>query len=284
MKFVKLFLANLLVASSVILPALPQDSLPSLLDLDLRRRQRDQEQLDVQRQLSESQLKQGQGQQEEFNRNIITIIGTLVIAGGLGSLWLYSIKNNLQQTANPKLSKFQFSGLKVWTSVGVVGGILLIVVLGQNISFRDYTTLKNLLASGSWKEADEETSRVILAIANREKESQLDRESLDNFPCNELRAIDNLWVKYSNGRFGFSVQKRIYRELGGVKRSYHPYIWEQFGSKVGWVKGGGWLGYENEITFDTAAPEGHFPAGTGSFVNGIEGRTWNLMFLNTTCE
>ncbi|CCQ59603.1 GUN4 domain-containing protein, partial [Crocosphaera watsonii] len=40
----------------------------------------------------------------------------------------------------------------------------------------------------------------------------------DNFPCEDLRIIDQLWVKYSNGQFGFSVQKQIYMdELGGTK-------------------------------------------------------------------
>ncbi len=35
--------------------------------------------------------------------------------------------------------------------------------------------------------------------------------------CEDLRTIDQLWVKYSNGRFGFSVQKRIWHSIGGNK-------------------------------------------------------------------
>jgi hypothetical protein len=282
MKFNKLFLATfLLLASSVMSPVLAQYGSGSLIDNELRRRQRDQEQLDIQRQLSEYQINQGQAQQEEPIRNII--IGVLVVGGSLGSLWLYSRRNNWQPVTTSKLPQFKFSQRNAWQAVAVGGGIFLIAVMGQNISFKDYSTLERLLATGNYKEADKETSRLMLTLVNQEQEGQFNWKSIDNFPCNELRAIDNLWVKYSNGKFGFSVQKRIYRDLGGIKRSYNPYIWEQFGSKVGWVKEGSWLNYKSDLTFDTTAPKGHLPVGTGSFVNGIEGRNWNLMLINTTC-
>ena len=70
----------------------------------------------------------------------------------------------------------------------------------------DYTQLWDLLAAQKWKKADEETARVMLQVANREEECWLDPESIDNFPCEDLQTIDRLWVHYSNGRFGFSVQ------------------------------------------------------------------------------
>ncbi|WP_449420818.1 protein kinase domain-containing protein [Phormidium nigroviride] len=81
----------------------------------------------------------------------------------------------------------------------------------------DYINLRNLLAAGKWKEADEETARVMLKVAGREKEGWLDSSSIDKFPCEDLRTIDQLWVEYSDGRFGFSVQKRIYQSLGGTR-------------------------------------------------------------------
>ncbi|MCA1992305.1 MAG: GUN4 domain-containing protein, partial [Coleofasciculus sp. S288] len=40
------------------------------------------------------------------------------------------------------------------------------------------------------------------------------RQSIENFPCSDLRTIDQLWVQHSNGRFGFSVQKKIWQEVG----------------------------------------------------------------------
>ncbi|MFM6375646.1 MAG: GUN4 domain-containing protein, partial [Microcystis panniformis] len=118
---------------------------------------------------------------------------------------------------------------------------------------------RDLLKAGEWKEADEETRRVMLAVAKRENEGSLDVESIDNFPCADLRTIDQLWVKYSDGRFGFSVQKRIHQGLGGT-REYNGKIWDKFGDKVGWRKGGNWL-YYRDITFDKKAPEGQLPRG-----------------------
>ncbi|WP_028082184.1 GUN4 domain-containing protein, partial [Dolichospermum circinale] len=121
----------------------------------------------------------------------------------------------------------------------------------------DYSKLRDYLAQGKWKEADEETRRVMLAVAKREKEDWLNDKSIDNFPCEDLSIIDKLWVKYSDGKFGFSVQKRIYQGFGGT-REYNSEIWRQFGDKVGWRKGGDWL-YYKDITFDKKAPEGHLP-------------------------
>jgi hypothetical protein len=129
----------------------------------------------------------------------------------------------------------------------------------------NYSKLRDLLKAGKWKEADGETLRVILAVAKREKEDwldvddiDLDVDDIDNFPCADLRTIDQLWVKYSNGRFGFSVQERIYRGLGGT-REYNREIWEKFGEKIGWKKRGRWLYYKN-VTFDKKAAEGHLPS------------------------
>ncbi|MFM6269889.1 MAG: GUN4 domain-containing protein, partial [Dolichospermum sp.] len=82
------------------------------------------------------------------------------------------------------------------------------------------------------------------------------------FPCEDLSIIDKLWVKYSDGRFGFSVQKRIYQGLGGT-REYNLERWLKFNDKVGWKEGESWL-YYSDITFDKIilikkAPEGHLP-------------------------
>lgn len=125
----------------------------------------------------------------------------------------------------------------------------------------DYSELRDLLKAEEWKEADEETYRVMLAVAKQEKEGWLRVEDIDNFPCVDLRTIDQLWVKYSNGKFGFSVQKRIYQDYGGT-REYNREIWEKFGDKVGWRKGGKWL-YYNDVTFDITAREGHLPYRSG---------------------
>ncbi|OCR01833.1 hypothetical protein BCD67_04885 [Oscillatoriales cyanobacterium USR001] len=124
----------------------------------------------------------------------------------------------------------------------------------------DYTKLRDLLATGKWKEADQETARVMLKVAGREKEKWLDSSSIDNFPCEDLRTIDQLWVKYSNGLFGFSVQKRIYESLGGT-REYDGKIWEAFGDRVGWRVNNNWLRYDDLKFNNKIKVKGHLPRG-----------------------
>jgi len=121
----------------------------------------------------------------------------------------------------------------------------------------DYRQLNRLLASGEWKEADEETENKMLEVAGRTEDGWLRMEDIDRFPCADLRTIDQLWVQYSNGRFGFSVQKRIYESLGGTTK-YDQKIWEAFGDRVGWRVNNRWL-YYNELKFYTQAPRGHLP-------------------------
>ena len=121
----------------------------------------------------------------------------------------------------------------------------------------DYRKLRDLLAAGRWKEADLETERAMLKVARRESEGWLRYEDVENFSCQDLRTIDKLWVKYSNGNFGFSVQKQIYQSVGGTKE-YDSKVWRKFGDKVGWRKGGQWLHY-SELTFSKEHYRGHLP-------------------------
>jgi hypothetical protein len=79
-----------------------------------------------------------------------------------------------------------------------------------------YHQLAYYLAAGKWEAADEETLKVIREVAGIEKQGHLDPQDIAKFPCEDLRIIDQLWVNYSNGHFGFSVQKQIYLEMGGI--------------------------------------------------------------------
>jgi len=124
----------------------------------------------------------------------------------------------------------------------------------------DYTHLRHLLQAGKWQAADEETAKKMLEVMNRKSLPFLRRKDIENFPCKDLRTIDQLWVKYSKGYFGFSVQSRILEELGGVGEEYGKQIWEQFGDRVGWRKKGKWLKYQ-DIAFNNTAPPGHLPVG-----------------------
>ena len=123
----------------------------------------------------------------------------------------------------------------------------------------DYTKLRDLLTQGKWKEADKETLLVMLKVAGREEEGWLRVSDIEKFPCTDLRTIDSLWVKYSKGRFGFSVQKRIWESVGGTPNAdYETY--ERFCDRVEWRVHNNWINY-SDFTFTTEAPWGHLPLG-----------------------
>ena len=147
----------------------------------------------------------------------------------------------------------------------------------------DYINLRNLLAAGKWKEADWETAEVMLKVAGREKEGYLHFEYIDKFPCEDLRTIDQLWVQYSDGRFGFSVQKRIYQSLGGT-REYDSKIWKAFRDRVGWYVNNSSLSW-SELKFNTKAQPGHLPGGGGGLLGGVGCGDWIPLFSRVeTCK
>lgn len=132
----------------------------------------------------------------------------------------------------------------------------------------DYTPLRNLLAAGEWQKADRETETVMIKASGRELDGWLSEEDLEMFPCEDLGIIDQLWVKYSNGRFGFSTQKRIWESIEGTNKDEDVEVWKQFGDRVGWRINDSWIGYRN-LTFSVDAPEGHLPEWV--FVSGFVG-------------
>lgn len=151
-----------------------------------------------------------------------------------------------------------------------------------------YAQLAYYLAAGKWKEADEETFKVMLEVAGREKQGYLGYEDIRQFPCEDLRIIDQLWVNYSNGHFGFSVQKEIYLSVGGIlegsrtsspfKKVLVPFQWIytrfggrvrdeddeiyeaycRFGDRVGWRVKQSWI-REGAVIYTNDAPRGHLP-------------------------
>lgn len=117
----------------------------------------------------------------------------------------------------------------------------------------DYASLHSLLASSEWQKADAETGAVMLKIARRVTAGWLREEDITVFPCLDLQTINQLWVKYSKGRFGFSVQSDVW---GSVGQDYG-----KFSDAVGWRHGSSsdWQQYP-QLTFSLLAPFGHLPA------------------------
>lgn len=161
------------------------------------------------------------------------------------------------------------------------------VSLESDVIGQDYTHLRDLLAEGKWKEADKETGRMmllvgIMAIDRKNRHGEYDigyREDrlgvihIQFLPCKELCTIDRLWLKYSKGRFGFSVQKRIVSEIGddalsmvlSILETHNNKTFEMcetFERRIGWKNPNDNTKIYKDITFSIDAPYGHLPTAT----------------------
>lgn len=131
----------------------------------------------------------------------------------------------------------------------------------------DFTELDRYLAQGEWKKADEETFRLMIQLGDKynkgflDSKGYLDSDDCKNFPREELHIIDQLWLKYSDNKFGFSIQKQIYLEVGGKLDGYDRNSYEKMGDRLGWRKNNQWRLY-SDLTFNKeTAPKGHLPLG-----------------------
>lgn len=124
----------------------------------------------------------------------------------------------------------------------------------------DYSRLEDFLQLEQWQEADLETAKLLLEVANREEEGWLDPDSVENLPCDVLSQIDHLWLEHSGGKFGFSVQKNIYIKNCGGKPDgqYDQATWYCFADDVGWRVNQEFIS-SSQVTFDASAPKGHLP-------------------------
>jgi hypothetical protein len=113
----------------------------------------------------------------------------------------------------------------------------------------NYSDLRKLLADRKFKEADEETNKILLQLTGND--SYNDNFDAARVDCVIYQNIDSLWREYSNSKFGFSVQKRIFQEVEDV---------EKFGDLVGWRENGKWLKYTDLNKTLEEAPEGYFPS------------------------
>jgi GUN4-like/DnaJ C terminal domain len=127
----------------------------------------------------------------------------------------------------------------------------------------DYQQLRDLLKAQNWKEADQETYRLmVMAARGNNEENYIRDEELRNFPCKDLKTIDRLWINASQGRYGFSIQKEIYLRCGAKLDGTYPgdEVWEKFGTEVGWRVNNQWLDYE-KLTWNSIHVRGHLPGG-----------------------
>jgi hypothetical protein len=102
-----------------------------------------------------------------------------------------------------------------------------------------------------------------------------------NFSAIDLKTVDRRWLKYSQGKWGFSVQKQIYVDCGARLDGEYPgdEVWREFCIQVGQRKPEGFRGYANLFFNLESSPEGESPGGSISICRGDYGLlVWGVVF------
>lgn len=130
-------------------------------------------------------------------------------------------------------------------------------ILTQEDANFDYNQLRDFLRDHQWQAADRQTTQLLLKILGKAYWNEVYPEDINHFPCLELKKIDQLWLHYSNGHFGFSIQQTIWSSFGG-QIDYETK--KKLADRLGWRKQGQWLNYD-QLTFDLDpnSPIGHLP-------------------------
>lgn len=117
----------------------------------------------------------------------------------------------------------------------------------------DYDLLQRQLVTGDYEAADRTTLQKLCELAG---ETAVQRKWLyftevNGFPVTDLQTLDTLWQVYSEGKFGYSVQRQLW--LGVGKN------WEKLWPKIDWKSGNNWTRYPGGFTWNLSAPVGHLP-------------------------
>jgi hypothetical protein len=118
-----------------------------------------------------------------------------------------------------------------------------------------FVELVRSLKAKQWQAADKETVRLLLQYADTNRH-RLQVDDIGNIPCSLLQEIDRFWLKYSNGRFGFSIQSEIWRQKFGGRVDANTE--QSLGSYLGWRESGEWKNY-NLLFALAQSSDGRFP-------------------------
>ncbi|NJL02802.1 MAG: protein kinase [Spirulinaceae cyanobacterium SM2_1_0] len=114
----------------------------------------------------------------------------------------------------------------------------------------DWLPLQQALKRQQWQLADEITGALLCELAGKPTGSYLPNGEIAKLPDAGLKILDQLWVQYSQGQFGLSVQAKIYVATG----EQYPL----FCDRVGWPVHS--PTHHRYLQFNRRAPQGHLPS------------------------
>ena len=117
----------------------------------------------------------------------------------------------------------------------------------------DYAPLQRYLLNESFEEADRFTSSKLRELAGDQavKRGYVYFSEVESIPSIDLSTLNKLWIVYSRGKFGFTVQAKILNSVGGSYEKLWP--------RIGWKKDGIWTRYPKAFNWSIEAPSGHMP-------------------------
>lgn len=124
----------------------------------------------------------------------------------------------------------------------------------------DYVPLATMLATGDFFAADQFTRDNLIKLggAESQKRNFVYWTEVPNLPSTDLATMERLWLQFSDGKFGYSVQKRVWDIENGN--------FDKFIRRIGWTKEENgserklkWFG-KSEFIYDVdKAVKGHLP-------------------------
>ncbi|GFP80703.1 tetrapyrrole-binding protein chloroplastic [Phtheirospermum japonicum] len=152
----------------------------------------------------------------------------------------------------------------------------------QTVNDKDdvsFELLKHHLSAQNFRQADEETRRLLISLAGEAavKRGYVFFSEVQFIPKEDLKAIDALWRQHSDDKYGYSVQKRIWKKVGGD--------FTKFFIRVGWMKKlescevdqYNYRSFPGEFIWELeeGTPEGHLP-----LTNALRGTQLLTSILN----
>jgi hypothetical protein len=120
--------------------------------------------------------------------------------------------------------------------------------------------LDELLKNKDFESANMETYYLLRARCGIQKKDWISPQDIRNCDRDYLETIDKLWAINSGNRFGFTIQKEIWKKLHGDKLIYESSGNEskEFTDGLGWTINGVQV-LLNDYNFTIDAPIGHLP-------------------------
>jgi hypothetical protein len=192
----------------------------------------------------------------ESEKNQLQMVQQLADSGDLGLETLMEFLRRQSQTPSATVGKAyrllrsaDTAKTKEFCQIHFPQGVVPL----QSAQGIDYAKLQELLIQQDFEAADRLTLEKLCQLAGDAavKRKWIYFTEVESFSTADLQTINLLWLVYSEGKFGFSVQRELWLSVGKN--------WDKLWPAIGWKSGNNWTRYPQGFTWDLSAPRGHLP-------------------------